>query len=73
MVARQFPRTAIGPQELWRTEIRERFVSGGTIGPRGKYSPGSRTMSGIVAGLGGDECPLIGARMNQRVVVSVTR
>lgn len=56
----------IGEQELWPTEIRERFVSGGTDG-KYRYAAGLGTMLRIVAGLGGDECLLI-ERGNEGVV-----
>lgn len=46
----QFPRTAIGEQELWSTEIRERFVSGATDGKYG-YTARLGTMPRIVAGI----------------------
>lgn len=56
----------IGQQELWPTEIRERFVSGRTDG-KYEYAAGLGTMLRIVAGLGGDECLLI-ERRNEGVV-----
>ena len=57
----------IGEQELWPTEIRERFVSGGTNGKYEFGTAGLGTMLRIVAGLGGDECLLI-ERRNEGVV-----